>query len=332
MNFFVDNPLLRKISTFKNEDQRSSLLKACINAHVLTENQQIQIAFGWPSLLEYLNLGSLFQDFPKFDQQEEPLQEMISILSLQPEREQLIHLYDQLFVHCLTHVKALPEIHPHFLLNQIQEKSPNPPLFALSLDSYKKAFLENPSHTIHDLILYLAWDRVCVNLAIVFEHLYPKTDILNHLEVLKECLVESFQHITSQGRTAPGFFRLIEALYAYQMRDENLQTHTDSEWLILCQSARTLKPRELLNDIFYVDATLIQKEKVNKVQQEKSVVKILTLDSSEVVKASLSLAHYIIEKLKHEIPDWQYTLSPVEVICLKEVENQLIFDSIIHHE
>ncbi len=123
----------------------------------------------------------------------------------------------------MTHIKALPCIQAPFLIDRIQKKRQSLALsqineiFAQSLDDYEQSLLQNPSYTMHDLILYLAWDRVCINLAVIFEHDFSNA---NHrgLEVLKECLLESFQHITSEGRTIPSFFRAIEALYAYQMR------------------------------------------------------------------------------------------------------------------
>lgn len=317
---------------FQSKNIKDLLLASCIEAGILTEDQLIQIAFGWPSLLEYLNLELLFENFPKFDQQDEILHFIIATLSLQPEKERLIHLYDQLFANCLTHVKALPEIQPKFLLNQIQKKRQTDTQVAQLLDLYERSFVEHLSSTMHDLILYLAWDRVCMNLAIVFEHIDYNTNIINSLKILKECLIESFQHITSQGRTSPSFFRLIETLYAYQMRDENLQTHTEAEWLILCQSARALKSRNLLSDIFYIDAAILEKEKLNKLEQKKEIIRVFTLDSPEIVRATLSLAHYMIEKLSHEIPNWQYSLCPIEIICITESENHFKFNTTIRSE
>lgn len=181
----------------------------------------------------------------------------------------------------------------------------------------------------HDLILYLAWDRVCVHLAIVFENVDQNPNIRNGLEVLKECLLESFQHITSQGKTLPGFFRLVETLYAYQMREEYLQTYTDSEWLILCEGSRALKPRESLGDLLYIDAAVVHDQELN--ETPKEFLKMFTLEVVEKVNASLSLADYMIEQLKRDDPRWRYNLRPVEIICLREFQGSLFVRQVVRH-
>ena len=322
--------------TASGGDSRA-FLEACINAGILADHQQIQVIFGWPSLLEYLDLGPLFEKFLKFDDQNKLFAFITSTLALDSDKDLLITLYDRVFVECLTHVKALPQIHSTFLINQIQKKRHSPSfshvnhLFSLSLDRYEKSLVENPSHAMHDLILYLAWDRVCINLAIVFEHVSPNQNVRNGLEVLKECLIESFQHITSHGRTAPGFFRLIESLYAYQMREENLQAYTDSEWLTLCQSSFALKSRDGLIDVFYIDAAVVDDQEFKSSGQEGDLLRVFTFDSLDNVKACLSLAHYMIEKLKAEGSGWRYILRPVEIVCLKEYESGLSIDTIVCH-
>jgi hypothetical protein len=273
------------------------------------------------------------ENFPTFDKQNELFTLMIYLLPLEAEKEHLIRAYDQVFVECLTHVKAMPQMDPAFLLKHIQQKMQSltqaDKLFVQSLARYEQRLLEYPAHFMHDLILFLAWDRACVNLAIVFEHPSPDVNIQSGLEVLKECLLESFQHITAHGRTAPGFFRLIETLYAYQMREERLQIHTEDEWTILCESASALKPREILGDVWYIDAAVADEEKLKKMEQENERLKVFTMDSADKVRASLSLARYMIDKLKNETAEWRYSLAPVEVICLKEAGSDMLVDSIV---
>lgn len=291
MKTFIDNKLLLRIA----EGSKSP-------------SEKEKIVFGWPSLLEYLELGSLFEMLPKFDAENKLFSFLLSALAVDFDKELLIRIYDQIFVENLTQIKALPQIQPAFLLKLIQLKiqtAPKP--FLLPLDYYEKLFKENPSHAIHDLVLYLAWDRVCVHLAILFDQSLTNPQ---GLEVLKECLIESFQHITKQGKTTPGFFRLVEALYAYEMREENLQKHSESEWMTLCQSSRALIPREDLSDLYYIDAAFID------MQDNSTKLRMLTIKTPDKVHSGISLARLMIEKLKREIPGWQYTLCPVEIVYI----------------
>lgn len=333
MQVFIDNELIKTIISSKANSQ-NSILKRLIDAGILADHLSFQLSFGWPSLLECLGLGSLFENLSPFNQSK-LFDLLTSHLILNSEKNLLIHLYDQIFVECLTAIKALPEIHSSFLIERIQDKrkaflsSEAHELFALPLDRYEKLLKEHPSHAMHDLILYLAWDRVCVNLALVFECDILKAESRNGLEILRECLLESFQHITAHGRTAPGFFRLIETLYAYQMREENLQTYTDSDWLMLCQSACVLKPREKLSDVFYIDAAIIHHQELKKFANKNEILTILTLDTPDKVKPGLAYARFMLEKLKLEASEWPYTLRPVQVFCLKPSENSLSLEAII---
>lgn len=316
MKVFLDNQLINKINTSK------------VNLENILPFMS-DIEFGWPSFLVSLGLEALFEDFPPFNENHELFTLIISSLLQGAERDFIIRLYDQVFVECLTHIKALPQIHPAFLIHQIQERRHSQDtnhLFIQPLDYYENLLKENTSHTIHDLILYLAWDRVCVNLACVFEYPSPNIDIRKGLEVLKECLLESFQHITAHGRTKPSFFRLMEALYAYQMREENLQIHSECDWSILCKSACVLKPRNKLCDVFYIDEAIVDEQQIITLNETKEILTILTIDSADTVREGLSLATYMIKKLKTELPEWHYSLQTANVICYKELENRLIVD------
>jgi hypothetical protein len=297
---------------------------------ILVDNDQVELAFGWPTLLEYLGLGSLFETFPQFNDQHPLFDFLIASIATKSDKDLIIRIYDQIFVECLTQVKALSEIDPASLLSQIRNKRQSTSFLSLPLEGYERLLLENPYNTIHDLTLYLAWDRVCVNLAVVFDYIYPEIKSPQALQILKDCLLESFQHISAQGRTAPVFFRLIEALFAYQMRDENIQSHTESEWQILCQSSKALRAREHLSDIYYVDAAIINTQQIASLNNSEKIFRVCTMDSADRVNSSMSLANLMIDKLKNEESKWQYALRPVEIICLKRDENGLSVDAVLN--
>ncbi|WP_068471092.1 hypothetical protein [Candidatus Protochlamydia phocaeensis] len=332
MKAYIDNRLIRRLKN-DAEGESNILLQVCHQAGILADDQPLHIIFDWPSLLEYIDLSLIFKMFPKFADEHKLFALLISTLTVEPEKDLLIYLFDQLFVECLTQVKSLPQIDQTFLLSQIKRtresalSSSTAELFLPALDRYEQQLRENPYHILHDLTLFLAWDRVCVNLAAVFER--PSLDSKGQegLLVLKECLLESFQHITGHGRTVPGFFRLIETLYAYQMREELLENYTDSEWQILCQSAQALRAREELSDVPYIDRAVVDSQDMQIASIE--AVKVFTLDSADKVNAGLSLAHYTVEQLKKEAPDWHYSLRSVEVICLQEVEKGLRIETVV---
>ncbi len=297
MKTYIDNRVMRK-------------------AELITEENQI--TFSWASLLKYLDMEPLFENFPVFDEENDLFAFMISAIAKDEEEELIIRLYDQVFVECLTHVKAIPQIHLEFILDKIQK---NKSLFFL--EKYERLLMESPYEAIHGLILYLAWDRVCVNLTKIFEYVFPDLKKREGLETLKKCLVESFLHITGQGKSRPSFFKLMEALYAYQMREENLQAHTEEEWLVLCQGLGVLSHGGDLSDVVYIDAAL-----------GKSVepVKIVTLDPAEEVKIGLSLGRCLVDKLKKEFLEWQYDFAPLEIVCLKENTGTFLVDEILHRQ
>jgi hypothetical protein len=337
MKVFIDNSLIQKMKAHEAEAGHDVLLKTLIKANFLTSDQSVQVLFGWPSLLEYLDLGSLFEQFRPFDRQHELFGFITTVLTSHLDKDLLVRLYDQIFAECLTHIKALPQIQASFLMDCIREKRQSfassfaNQLFSASLDRYETAFAVNPSYTMHDLILYLAWDRICVDIATVFELVSPDLNVQNDLKVFKDCLLESFQHITAHGRTAPGFFRLLETLYAYQMREEFLQTYTEDEWLTLCQSSEALKPREGLMDVFYIDAAVVENREMKEFNKERDLVRVLTLDPVDKVQASLSLADYMIGKLKQEESEWRYALCPVEIVCLREAGSNFLINKVIRH-
>jgi hypothetical protein len=251
-------------------------------------------------LLEYLELGTLLEDILPFDETNPFFQATVATLCQNVEKEVLHHIYDHLFIEILKQIKALPQINANFLLHVIKKKED------ANLASYEAALIENPSHAMHDLILYLAWDRMCVWMARLFNHQSTNPTFIRGLDVLKECLIESYQHIKEQGRTSPGIYRMLEALFFYEMREENLQKHSPDEWAMLTQSFPILKGENELVDFFYID-DLISSEGTS----------YLTLDSPDKVKARFTLAEYLINKIKEATPTWNYVLHPKEITHLK---------------
>lgn len=291
MKIIIDNQIAKMFAQDAAEIGKDPLLSDPDN----------HIGLEWPSLLEYLGLGSVLAQLPTFDQNQPMFTACVSTLSAHEEKEEVFHVYDRLFAENLTQIKSLREINAPFLLQAIKQQ-----LFS-ALATYEKTLEENASHTMHDLILYLAWDRMCVCLAHLFNHQSTDPKFIKNLEVLKACLIESYQHLVQQGRTSPGFYRMLEALFYYQMREENLPKHTEAEWAVLSQSFPALKAQQELVDIFYIDNALMP--------QAKEAC-YMTLDSHENVHARLALARYMIDKLSAEVPGWGYGLHPQKIIYL----------------
>lgn len=246
------------------------------------------ICFGWTSLLEYLELGSLFSNLPSNDHL---VKACISSLYTYRDKNDLFDVFDRLFAEYLSQIKDLPQIDPGSLLEAIKK------------DPILKPFLKNhASDTMHDLILYLSWDRMCICLANIFNEQSTDQKFIEGIDILKDCLIESFQHITEQGKTAPSYFRLVEALFSYYMREENLQKHSEEEWKILCQSLNCFGDQNELVDVAYIDNGLKREEEMH-----------LTSDSSERVNSRIALAQMVMEKLKRDVKGWNYSLHPKKI-------------------
>ena len=298
MKTLIDYKLIEKIVVDKDAKNVVSLLEG-----------SSEVVLGWPSFLECLGMRSILDKFPEFDEQNKVFELTKEILATIPEQDLVIRLYDQIFVECLTQVKVVLDVDPTFFLDQIQKKKARFP-FPQAFDTYEKGFVEKPYETMHDLTFYLGWDRVCIYLATLFDGGF------SGFQVFKECLVESFQHITRQGKTAPGFFRLIEALYAYYLREENMQMHEDVEWLTLSKGSVALQPRSELISNPYIDSFLTTLR-----EEGTAIGRVLTMDSMDKVKLTLDLSRCIIEKLKKEGIGWEYQIAPIEILCLKECES-----------
>jgi hypothetical protein len=181
------------------------------------------------------------------------------------------------------------------------------------LAAYESALEERASQTMHDLVLYLAWDRMCVWMARLFDYQSTELKFIKGIEVLKECLIESYQHMTQQG-TSLSIYRMLEALFVYEIRQENLQKHTPEEWTTLSQSFHALTAQEGLVDFFYIDDAVVPEESL-KIEEESSEC-YLILDSPDKVNSRLGFAQYMMDKLKSEVPQWNYVLRKKKIVYL----------------
>lgn len=227
--------------------------------------QDLPISWRWPTFLESKDLGSLFPLLPEFEPAE-PLR-----ILHEGDREQIIYLYDCLFAEVLGQIKDLSE-----LKIALPEKT-----------------------TRHDLILYLGWERVCMLISQVFDYQSTDPKLIQGLEVLKECLIETYLHLVKDGKTTPSLFRLLETLFFYEMREENLHKHTEEEWTVLNQAFPLFK--EGLADFFYIDD----------MDDEEAVY--LTSELEDQVNTRLAFAHCMVSKLKREIPSWPIEIKPKKI-------------------
>lgn len=287
MHTFFDNQIIKKI--------------ACEHIE-LAQNLPTEITFNWSSLLQLLGLDDLMKSFPKFDQTNELFDYYVTTLSEEADQEMCFTLYDNLFAECLTQIKSMERIQASSLLERIREQ-PQDSLFIKPLEDYKYLLTEHPKNSIHGLILYLAWDRFCICISHLFDHQSTNQNFQSNLATLKECLIESYVHITQQGHARPSFFRLVEALYFYIMREEFLQTHPDGDWQILSKGVTALTEQERVVDVLYVDAPADSA--------------VYTLDSMELVRLRLDLANLMRNQLG-------FDPHPIQVFYLTQQGNKLV--------
>lgn len=272
------------------------------------------LSFNWASLLEYLDLGQLFSQVPPFDST--PIYTAtISALCEVENLEDLFYIYDSLFTAMIKQIKSLPEMDALFLLQKIEEKKKSPSFLQVekilipALAIHERMLRDRTSHAMHDLVLYLAWDRMCICMARIFDYRSNHPIFIENVKRLKWCLIESYNHITSDGKTSPSFYRLTEALFYYQMREEH--THPKAEWELLTKSFPALKDPNELHDFFYIDEAI---RPASKTEEESHCH--MTVDPPEMVQSRFDLAQYIIGRLKEEIPQWNYRLYPSGIVHL----------------
>lgn len=297
MKVFIDNNLISQTpSDVKN------------NFKFKPESEDIQL--NWPSLLNLIGLGDILRNLPPFDSNNNLYKYFNGILAFNPKDEYLFEVYDQMFAESLTEIKNLDEIQQSNLLTRIQKKRSlgELDLFNEALIEFEFLLREHPYEIMHDLILYLGWDRMCVRVAILFDEC-KSTNAFKSLEVLKNCLLESFEHITKQERTKPGFYRLVETLFAFEMREENLQKHQEEVWQILCKSTRALMPRDELMNAHYIDEAISN-------TTDKEPIRVITEDTPEKVDTVIALTNLMLRRIKAQLPYWPYTLLKSDIIHL----------------
>lgn len=305
MKISVDNQVIRLFST-----EGEKLLNGSLG-------EESVLHFAWPSFLEYLELGNLFSRLSPFDSTNLLFKASVSALCEVDNPEDLFYIYDSLFTEMLKQVKSLPEMDPLFLLQKIEEKKEKLSFWEMEkfvsppLSAREKELREDAPNAMHDLVLYLGWDRMCVSMGRLFDYQSNDPKYLQNLKNLKWCLIESYQHIAGQGRTSPSFYRMQEALFYYEMREEHLQLHPEADWELLTQSFPVLKDPNELIDCFYIDHAV-----VTSVESNLPLPSHLTLDPPEIVERRLALARYMIDRLKEEIPQWKYTLLDSHIIHL----------------
>jgi hypothetical protein len=92
---FIDGICIQKL----NEEQNFvKFVNACKKSSILEDGQQIHFNLEWPAFLESIDLGSIFETFPKFDHTNKLFALLISHLALESRNDLLIRLYDQVFV------------------------------------------------------------------------------------------------------------------------------------------------------------------------------------------------------------------------------------------
>lgn len=273
---------------------------------------EAQFCLRWPSLFVYLGQDSLLSSLPPFELGTPLFEATVAALEGGVEKEDCLAIYDRLFAECLYQIKALPQMKASFFLQAIQQKRREGDVFhewkqnlKTALDPFEKAFQEKPADTLHDLILYLAWDRMCVWMANLFQFPSTQSGFSAGIQIFKECLIESYQHITQQGKTKPGIYRMLEALFYFQMREEHLQKPTFAEWTLLSQSFPALQSADSWSDSFFIDDAWILE---GSVEGKETSLFYLTAKEPQIVEKRLELAQYFSCQLKKEFPDWKYIL------------------------
>lgn len=307
MKRVIDNQIAGLISSNSDKIQNNPTLF----------NQSNHLIFRWPSLLEYLGLGSVLLHLPEFGPDDPVFIASVETLSVSEKKEVIYQLYDQIFAEILSRIKALPQINASFLLQTIKHQRKKNSVetsrvLSDSLDGYETALTEKSIYTMHDLILYLAWDRMCVCMAKVFDYQSTDPKFIKGIRVIKECLVESYEHIKEQGRTAPGIYRMLESFLFYEMREENLDKLSDTEWAAFSKSFQFLKRQDALADYFYIDDAVVDQS----ILHAEEDIEYLVLDAPDRISAQFDFISLMMDKLKSEFPSWKYALLPKKVISL----------------
>lgn len=211
--------------------------------------------YNWSSLLHHLQLENIFDKFPKFDADTPLFISYIDSLEKPLDTQYLYNLYDNLFKECLIHIKALEPINQQYLIGKIESaKEGSAGQVRRGLERYLELLKSHPEKAMHNLVFYLAWDRMCACMAKLFDYQSTSPTFQQNLRVLKECLLESYSHIKSTGGASPNFYRLMEALFFYQMREEMLQQHSEEDWTLLNKGFTIFNAPDELIDFSYEES------------------------------------------------------------------------------
>ncbi len=295
MKLIIDNKIAKKLSDEETINQ-------------IFEDRDT-VVFRWPSLFTYLKINPL-KDFSEFDETSPIFQTCLSSLHVCEEKEHLQHIYDTLFIEIISQIKSLAGMNASYFLHKIDECKNKKKMITDALSPFKMAFLNDTSKTMHDLILYLSFDKMCLCLSKFFDYQTTNKTFISALKILKECIIESYQHITSDGKCFLSFYRLIESLFFYELREENLQKHREEYWKILNQSFSIIEPEVEFPDFFYIDDAL----KPIQAPSQLSSVCYLVTEPLTKVQTRLKFANQMLNQLKIEIPSFQYILKEVEII------------------
>lgn len=260
-----------------------------------------EISLNWPSYFVLMRCNNLYDSLPPFVPENNLFSYGVDRLN-GSDSDTIIKFYDELFVEYLTLIKNLPEVDA-FALRYNVTNIPSNPHYDSTLETFKHYLNEHHTIVMHDLILYLAWDRVCSAIATLFEQQTLQT---SNLEILKECLIESFIHITHTKKSNPSFFKLCEALWAFQMREEFLDSYSETDWETLAKASIAQKPKEILHDAFYLDEAFSE--------GDGEPITFFTAEKKDRIDAGLKLGKYFQDKLKKEYPNWNFVLNETAVI------------------
>ena len=86
MKSYIDTRLIRKFITVQDLNERESLLKACYRALEI-DDKALEFVLMWPSLLEYLGFGFLFENTPKLDSKNKIFTSVVDALLLNSDKE-----------------------------------------------------------------------------------------------------------------------------------------------------------------------------------------------------------------------------------------------------
>lgn len=194
------------------------------------------VLLSWPSLFAVLDLSDCFAGFGAWAVMFESIKPQVNIEEC----------FDQTFAICLTWIRNLPFMDFSFFKDRLDKA-----LFQSGVNPYRDRLMQDPKQFFHDLNLYLGWDRMCVVVGSLLDD-----PCLADPDAWRDCLLESYRHIKKNGKTNPSCFRLIEALYAYDLRPEKIEIHSESHFELLGRLAFLLQPRDALVDLPEIDFQL----------------------------------------------------------------------------